>query len=163
MQTHYRFLRVKWPIQQRQSTEERYGPKDEASIPSGPHYRVITIIQHICSMKKNTKYTNKNTNESTHSENTRCDNRTQNCSPKCAQTSVHNTTQNSSDNLSCLPPDWTNCRDVICMRRKRHVIRQSLRQSYTRVLCILWYKVILNILHCDTFYCRHKTTRCNIY
>jgi len=33
------FLRVKWPNQQSQSTEGRSGPKDYASIPSGPPYR----------------------------------------------------------------------------------------------------------------------------
>jgi len=58
-------------------------------------------------MKKNAKYANIDTNESTHSE---IDpvwqnpiEKTNNCSSKCAYdctASVHNTIQNSSDNLT---------------------------------------------------------------
>jgi len=51
--------------------------------------------------QKHTKYTQINTNESTHSEKPNPENY-KNCSCKCAYdcaVSVHNTTRNSSDNL----------------------------------------------------------------
>jgi len=35
------FLSVKTPNQQCQSTKRMWGPKEWASIPSGPHHRVI--------------------------------------------------------------------------------------------------------------------------
>ena len=62
------FLRVKWPNQQFQSTERRYVLRIRLQSHQ-VHPTVITIIQQLCSMKqKHTKYSQINTNISTHSE-----------------------------------------------------------------------------------------------
>ena len=50
-----RFLRVKWPNQQCQSTEGSSVPKDQASIPPGPPHRVTNLHMHtVCNNTHNT-------------------------------------------------------------------------------------------------------------